>query len=294
MIRVPCRLSKALWTGRLQAVASIGGQREGVAGVAESLTGGRGRRSPILGPSAMTKSESTRAIATGFARPLSYGPLSVGTGGLPAKGGAPPALPPISIGMPVTWAVQDLLGDDPPAAVRAKMDQLDFFLVRVCCSFRAAGKNTTIEWARFDVALQPDAQNRQPLAFDIHPLQVMTEVKRNVKVSLGPSIKFKEVEANLGSAEFGLEYPELQPVITGTGAGESVASWDYTRTKGLPVLGSKFMHMLVSAPKGMPNGNATIHLEAEVRVAGSILHARLPRTEAAHDGRFAPLWTTFR
>jgi hypothetical protein len=51
----------------------------------------------------------------------------------------------------------------------------------------------------------------------------------------------------------------------GTG---SDPSWDYTEAQGMEVQGTKWMYLLVKAPKGLPAGRATLDLVAEVEVRG--------------------------
>ena len=74
----------------------------------------------------------------------------------------------------------------------------------------AVDDRTRIEWARFAVRLEPDAEGRTATAFDLHPLLVTQEVKRNVKVSLAPTIKFQEVEAGLGGVDESVPVPAVR------------------------------------------------------------------------------------
>ena len=158
-----------------------------------------------------------------------------------------------------------------PHSLKAKLDEADFYLARLVCSFRPRKDESQVEWARFLVRLLPDGAGRQPIAFDLHPLMVTQEVQRNVTVSLDPSLKFAEVKGSLGGIEFGFEYPELQPLISASGGGEPLPSWDYEEAKGVMVKGCKWMHLLVEAPKGATPVRATLDLAADVRVRGSRL-----------------------
>jgi hypothetical protein len=75
-----------------------------------------------------------------------------------------------------------------------------------------------------------------------------------------------------GSLEFGIEYTEQHPVISAAlGAGFD-PSWDYTEALGMQVQGTKWMYLLVKAPKGLSAGWATLDLVADVEVRG----VRLP------------------
>jgi len=188
-------------------------------------------------------------------------------------------LPIISIGEPEVWTLPEVYPPDKmPHPLRAKLDEADFYLARFPCSFRPVRKESQVEWARFIVRLLPDDTAHQPIAFDLHPLMVTQEVKRNVKVSLSPSLKFLEVEGKIGDIKFGFEYPELQPIISATGAGEAKPSWDYEEAKGITVQGSKWMHLLVKAPKGMETIRGILDLAADVRVRDS----RLPVLAIRH------------
>jgi hypothetical protein len=176
-------------------------------------------------------------------------------------------LPVVSIGQPQVWTLPEVYPPDKmPHPLRARLDEADFYLVRFPCSFRPVRRESEVEWARFRVRLPPDGEARQPIAFDLHPLRVTQEVKRNVKVTLGPSLKFQEIEAKIGEVAFGFEYPELQPLISAAGAGETEPSWDYEEAKGVTVQGSKWMHLLARAPKGMEVVRAILDLAADVRV----------------------------
>lgn len=181
-------------------------------------------------------------------------------------------LPLISIGQPEVWTLPEVYPPrEMPHLLKAKLDEADFYLVRLGCSFRPRKDDSQVEWARLLVRLLPDSAGHQPIAFDLHPLMVTQEVKRNVKVSLSPSLNFAEVEASLGGIEFGFEYAELQPTISASGLGEALPSWDYAEAKGVMVQGGKWMHLLVKAPKGTTPVCATLDLAADVRVRESVL-----------------------
>jgi len=181
-------------------------------------------------------------------------------------------LPMVSIGQPEVWTLPEVYPPDKmPHPLRTKLDEADFYLVRLGCSFRPRKDDSQVEWARFLVRLLPDNAGRQPVAFDLHPLTVTQEIKRNVKVSLSPSLKFAEVEGSLGGIEFGFEYAELQPIISASGGGEALPSWDYEQAKGAMVKGGKWMHLLVKSPKGATTVRATIDLAADVHVRDSRL-----------------------
>lgn len=186
------------------------------------------------------------------------------------------SMPVVSIGQPATWPLQELYPPRKlPRPIRTKLSQADFYLVRLSCSFRPVHEESRVEWARFRAALLPlSSTGAQPIAFDIYPQQVVQEVKRQIKVTLSPSLKFQELEASLGSAEFGFEYTELIPLVSAALGTSFDPSWDYRTGPGQEVQGTKWMHLLVKAPKGMTSGRALLELEADVLVRG----VRLPVT----------------
>lgn len=183
-------------------------------------------------------------------------------------------LPVVSIGQPETWPLASLYElDRMPPLLRTKANEADFYLIRLACSFRPVRREARIEWARFVIALHSDREGRQPLAEDLYPNEINHEVQHRTKVTLSPSLKFQLVEASLGSAEFGFEYPELQPVITAAGHSSAEASWDYSEVPGAAMHGGKWMHLLVKAPKGMPSAEANIYLVADVAAARGVVRA---------------------
>jgi hypothetical protein len=178
-------------------------------------------------------------------------------------------MPVASIGQPETWPLQDLYSPDQmPHPLLAKATQNDFYLIRLSCSFRSLHQESRIQWARFLVQLLPDAAEQQPTAYDLYPQRVVQEVKHHINVTLSPMLTFQELKVSPGSVEFGLECNEQQPVISaalGTGVDPS---WDYTEAQGMQVQGTKWMYLLVKAPKGLSAGQATLDLVADVVVRG--------------------------
>ncbi|GID94188.1 hypothetical protein ACFQFC_08895 [Amorphoplanes digitatis] len=206
-------------------------------------------------------------------------------------GAAPRNLPVVSIGRPEVWNVVDFFDAGAlPTPMRAKLSEASFYLVRLACSFRPAHDSTEIDWARFSVSLQRDEAGLIPSAFDLHPLFVTQEVKRNVTVSLAPTLKFLEVEAGIGAVGFGFEYQEIQPVISASGAGESEPAWDFQAVKGTHVYGSKWMHLLVRASPAMTTCHARLELSADVVRSGLRIAAFSRPRQTSADPLTVRLW----
>jgi hypothetical protein len=197
----------------------------------------------------------------------------------------------LTIGKPDTWKVTDFYRPGTmPYPMQSKLAEADFYAVRLACSFRIKPKEVEVAWARFVVRLLADDEGRQPVAFDLHPLMVTQDIKHSVKVTLSPTLKFQQLEADAGGAEFGWQYTELQAIISAAGGSEAEASWDYSTTKGVStVQGLKWMHMLVKAPRGMPQGEVALDLSADLKVRGGDLPVLFPRKGSA-EPLTAKLW----
>jgi hypothetical protein len=188
--------------------------------------------------------------------------------------------PLVSIGQPETWLLQDLYpSKEMPPAIQSKLDEADFYLIRLVCSLNPARRANRIASAQFLVHLVPDSAGQQPLAYDLHPREVTQEVKHQVKFSLSPSLSFEPVEIG-GGLEYGIEYPELQPIVTASGIGEKWTSWGYEETRGIRLQGTKVMHLLIKAPRGMSSGEAALSLRADLDILGILSARMIVRKEA--------------
>jgi len=115
----------------------------------------------------------------------------------------PSYAPTVSIGQPEVWPLAELYSGVIPSWLEVKQNEAQFFLVRFACSLRNSGEDRfQITQAKFSVDLLPDNQQNRAIAFDLYPLEINQEIKRNCKVSLSPNIKFKEAQASLGGTDF--------------------------------------------------------------------------------------------
>jgi hypothetical protein len=202
-------------------------------------------------------------------------------------------LPVVKIGQPESWRLIDLFQDGLPPILKASREH-EFRLVRLACSFRPRQRGEDIEWARFSVQMLPDAAGAQAVAFDLYPLEQVREFKRNLNVSVSPSLKFKEVEGSLGSVETGLQYDELQPTVSGSGIGETTPSWDFEAARGVKVVGTRCMHLITRAPRGMSAARAALEITADVVGAGFRIPVILRRERTEEDRLEVRLWEEVR
>jgi hypothetical protein len=169
----------------------------------------------------------------------------------------------VSIGKPQVLPVAALYETgELPRGVAARLEQADYYLVQLSCSFRPE-RADAINWARFAVSLH-SATPGDVYAAELHPMSVQIKAKRKVKVGINGSLKFAESAEAGVECSSGVEYPELTPIITAAGLGESRPSWDYVQMRGWQVTGSKLMNMIVRAPKGTERLTASLEIMAEV------------------------------
>jgi hypothetical protein len=100
-------------------------------------------------------------------------------------------------------------------------------------------------------------------------------VKYQIKVTFSPLLKFQELEASFGSAEFGFEDSEQVPLISGTLGTSLDPTWSYRAGRKREVSGTKWMYLLIKVPKGLTSGQALLELEADVLVRGTHMAAKL-------------------
>jgi len=188
--------------------------------------------------------------------------------------------PTVTIGMPVWWNVAQMFlveGRPLPPAIEMLLREADFFLVRLACSFRP-GRDAQVEWARFSVCLRSRQRGvPDPIAFDLHPLEIYDQVKRSVNMTISPSLKFSEVaDVSLGSAVVEIPYKELVPVIIAAGIQESDFSWDMRERKEHPLHGARWFHALVRCGHGTLGIEASFNMVADVKTQqGWILRSTL-------------------
>jgi hypothetical protein len=218
---------------------------------------------------------------------------STDQGAKPVAQGTLRDTPKVCIWSPTSVRIQDLCPPKKlPRLMRVLLNQFDFHLVYLSCSFRPLTDESCIKWARFRITLLPDsATGVQPIAFDLYPQQVVQEVKRQVKVTFSPLLKFQELEASAGTVEIGFEDIEQIPLISGTLGSGFDPIWSYEAGRKRGIEGDRRMYLLVKAPKGLARAQAHLELEADVLVRGTVIAAKLWRKqEQTADPLTVSLW----
>lgn len=197
--------------------------------------------------------------------------------------------PIVTIGEPVWWSVAQIYqaeGKLPPSTLGLQLREADLFLLQMACSFRPS-RHGRIEWARFGVYMRSrNTAASKPITLDLHPMEVYDESRRDVHVSISPSLKFVEtVEASLGEVAIQLQYSELLPVMTAAGAQESNFSWDMRETREHPLRGVRIFHALVKCPHGVRGVRTSFEVAADVVTPRGLLQAAVHDKNATHLSR---------
>ena len=176
-----------------------------------------------------------------------------------------------TIGEPQWWDIAKLYpADKVPEEMKQQLGRADFFLVQLACSLRPE-PDQHVEWARFSVSLSPKRVGvSDPIAIDLHPMELYDEMEKNIKWTLSPKLKFEKVEGSIGEYTTEIKYTQLVPVITAAGALESLFSWDMKQTQGHPLCGARWFHAVVKRPKGADGVQARFNVVADVVTEGRL------------------------
>ena len=176
--------------------------------------------------------------------------------------------PAVTIGRPQCWDLAELAsakGTQLPAELRLLLDASDFRLLQLAFSFHPK-RGTQVNWARFEVGLDLGEGSASAVAYDVYPKEVTKRVDRNVKLTISPSLKLAGAEASLGSLTTDIAMAKVEPSVIAYGLMEATPSWDFTAHPQAPLVGSRFVYIIVQKPKG--SGPLTANLRIVVNVAG--------------------------
>jgi hypothetical protein len=204
--------------------------------------------------------------------------------GRAAEGTVPAAAPVVTFGQPQAWNLPRLAkekGLPVPAEIALLDHQADFYLLMLSCSFRPS-PNSTIEWVRFTVSLRPKSGQELPIAFDLYPREIQEEARTDLKVSIAPNLKFSGFEAGFGSILTTIVLGRVEPIVIGYGALESTVDWDFRKHRAHPIVGAKFMYLIVKKPREALAVRVTQNAVAEIMTKHGLLTAKTKEHDEAH------------
>lgn len=186
----------------------------------------------------------------------------------------------VSIGQPVCWSLIDQYHRETkqiPGALGSLLGDDDAVIVQFACSFRLP-PTVAVASARFIVTLQADSIV-VPIAFDLFPLRITQDVRRNVRVALAPSLKFREMaEVGLGEIAFAREFVELVPEIEAFGLQEPTFGWDLQEGDRQPVAATGAYYAAVRFGRPTTRIKGTCDLQVDLSANKRVLPpAHLPR-----------------
>jgi hypothetical protein len=180
------------------------------------------------------------------------------------RGRGRPAATPVhdalSMGVPVVQPMtHDLAGDDLPlrAFLAGDGSGWSFHLVSLSCTFSPRGREI-FRWARVTVRLTAHGVQGElpPIAWSLTPLSASRPVEQTGTVTLGATLGFVGVSADLGTAR-----RHKETFVTAYGLQQPVCSWEFTRTSTDELLGCQALRLVVRSPRGLRT-RGDVQLEA--------------------------------
>ena len=166
----------------------------------------------------------------------------------------------IQLGRPEWWFASDILSKTwiPPQS-----DDI-YLLVRLAFSIEPI-KGYRAEEVRLTAYLHCSQKvDRQPIAFDLFPREVQEEIPVEVAITMGPSLKFDEIEGSLGAVGAEIPITMVKPVITTSGLGQTTPTWIFRRHRRHPLEGSRLVYVIIAYPSKSQKMRLSLELTAIV------------------------------
>jgi hypothetical protein len=166
-----------------------------------------------------------------------------------------------------------------PHEIKQMSDIYDFHFVSLSCSFLPDTECRFI-WARFGVKLSASARSEdsrelvkeKPIAYDMFPDEVLSEIKYRREVNFGPELKFNfgvvNADMKLIDVKTRKELVIYEPQIFAYGIRRPSVAWDFKSTQEKGIWGNKrYLLLIVRAPKNSKvRGRFLLGAEVEVNI----------------------------
>jgi len=163
-----------------------------------------------------------------------------------------------------------------PYEIKRMADDFDFHFVSLSCSFLPDNK-CRFTWATFGVELSARAKDsaellkEKPVAYDMFPDEVLTEMRYGREINFGGDLKFKLGMINVDTELDSKKSEELvvyEPQIFAYGIKRPNMSWHFKSTKEKGIWGNKKdLLLIVRAPKeSIVKGRFLLGAEVEVNI----------------------------
>ena len=192
---------------------------------------------------------------------------------------APPGekLPTVSIGRPVWWNDEAILGEgwNPPAGENS------YVLARFAFSLRPEGRKV-VRRAELMVSLEAKNGGGAPIVFDLLPKVTTEEKTGTFTAKVGLDFKFLDLAQAGATIETSIDLHQKVPVIVADGIGESIARWVFVSGRSHPLVGSQTVYAVLELPSGTSAARASLHLSAEVATSLGPIRGILPKEAKEH------------
>jgi hypothetical protein len=182
-------------------------------------------------------------------------------------------MPVVTIGEPQVYPLDEIIDvESAPPILQYEIRRADFFVVHFACSFRPAPDRIKVLQANHLVKLSYGLSGEDdfPIAFDLHPDKVETEIDKSVNIVLSPELSFKEFKASIGEVSVGWKYSKLEPDIESRGINEQYPEWVFSTPSNVETIsGSKGMLVLIKAKKQVRPVIADVQLTARCKALDS-------------------------
>jgi hypothetical protein len=170
----------------------------------------------------------------------------------------------ISIGYPEIFGVSGIEKGLKAVPDSSGDSKHDYYVVEVPFTIHPPYEATQYQKVVFRIRLS-DQRFR---AHDLLPKRETVSEKVKAQYALSPELKFREIEASLGSAGLQVEFDRLYPLIIAYGIGESEFYWEYIGEAGSGVRllpGATAVVVSLQVPKGTKRVTGTMSYAAEMR-----------------------------
>lgn len=147
-------------------------------------------------------------------------------------------------------------GKDLPEKIKVMLANYLFYEFRFVCTFKP-DKGCKFVWARVGITFSEKGskgggRSESPIAYDMYPTEVSTEIKIRRTYTIGPNFKFKDfIQAN-AAATREKELIRYEPEIISFGLLQSDPCWDFSKSNAKDyIIGDKELFIILKVPKGM-------------------------------------------
>lgn len=183
---------------------------------------------------------------------------------------APPGekLPTVSIGRPVWWDGEEIMGEKWTKPLGGSR----YGLARFAVSLRPEGRKV-VRRAELMVSLNAENGGEVPIVFDMLPKVTTEEKTGTFKATVGLDFKF----LSLAQAGTTIDLTQKVPVIVADGIGESIARWVFVSGRAHPLVGSQLVYAILEMPAETSAARASLQLSAEVATSLGPIRGILPK-----------------